>query len=60
MLVLPGWDESIRFDLADVDLVSIKVDAFSDVVWRKINHPIHDLSLEKIKDGIRRFCRQAS
>jgi len=51
------WDESVRFDLADVDLISIKVDAFSDVVWRKMNRPIHALSLDTIKDGIRRFCR---
>lgn len=50
------WDEAVREDLADLDFLSIKVDAFSDAVWKKINRPVRQLSLDKIKDGVRRIC----
>ncbi len=51
------WNASVRDDLSDVDFISIKVDAVSESGWRKINRPVRSLSLEKIKDGIRQFCR---
>ncbi len=49
------WNESVRHDVANADFVSIKVDAVSQSVWKTINRPVRDLSLEKIKYGIRQF-----
>jgi len=49
------WDESVQEDLSLMDLVSIKVDAHEENVWRKVNHPSRTLKLDKILEGIRRF-----
>jgi len=50
------WQKEVREDLMAADLVSVKVDAAYPAVWRRIDRPCKDLSLEKIFDGIRTFA----
>jgi len=49
------WDESVQRDLMNFDLVSVKVDAVSEEIWRKIDRAFKSLELKKILDGIRKF-----
>jgi wyosine [tRNA(Phe)-imidazoG37] synthetase (radical SAM superfamily) len=49
------WREDVRNDLSEADWVSVKIDAASRDVWRKINRPQGSLSQEKILQGIRVF-----
>lgn len=54
---LMGQDDVIR-ELAEADLVSVKVDAVNENIWRKINHPLKQLDLEEIQKGLLQFSRQ--
>ncbi|MDI6850320.1 MAG: radical SAM protein [bacterium] len=49
------WDEGVQEDLMNFDLVSVKVDAVSKEIWRKVNRPIKFLDLDKILENIRIF-----
>ncbi|PMQ02008.1 MAG: radical SAM protein [Dictyoglomus sp. NZ13-RE01] len=49
------WREDVKNDLLNFDLVSIKVDAVSEELWRKIDRGFKDLNLELILEGIKRF-----
>jgi len=51
------WREEIREELLAADFVSLKVDAVSDHLWRRINRPHKNLKLDKILDGIKQFAR---
>ncbi len=46
----------VRSDLCKADLVSLKVDAVEESLWRKINRPQKSLNLQKILDGMLRFA----
>lgn len=48
--------EDVRLDLSKADLVSLKVDAVEEDLWRKINRPHNSLSLEKILNGMLKFA----
>ena len=50
------WMEEVRRDLLKADWVSLKVDAASEGVWRRINRPHGSLSLEEIWEGMRLFA----
>lgn len=50
------WREDVKEDLLKADLVSLKVDAVNQDLWRKINQPSKSLSLDKILDGIVDFA----
>ena len=50
-------DEDVKRDLMRFDLVSIKLDAASEGVWKRINRPHPSLSLREILDGMRVFRR---
>lgn len=50
------WDPDVREDLMNADLVSIKIDAADEDMWRGINRPHHSLKLTQILDGIREFA----
>ena len=47
---------SVREDLAIFDWVSLKVDAVRRDVWRALDRPHRDLSLEKILQGVTAFA----
>jgi len=51
------WMETVRNDLRKADLVSIKIDATSEELWRKINRPHESLKLSKVIDGIIDFAK---
>ena len=49
------WREDVRNTLCDIDLVSVKIDAASETMWRRIDRPHKSLSLERILEGITEF-----
>ncbi|HCP60489.1 MAG TPA: radical SAM protein [Dehalococcoidia bacterium] len=50
------WREDVRQDLQEADWVSLKVDAVSEEIWRRINRPQKSLKLGAILDGMLRFA----
>lgn len=50
------WREDVRNELAKADLVSVSVDSADEDIWRKINHPLKQLSLETIQGGLVDFA----
>ena len=52
--------KNVRRDLMGFDLVSIKLDAVSEEIWRKINRPHPSLNLREILDGVNIFRREFS
>jgi wyosine [tRNA(Phe)-imidazoG37] synthetase (radical SAM superfamily) len=51
------WREDVRDELSEADWVSLKIDAWSRVVWRRVNRPHGFLGLDKILKGISEFAR---
>jgi len=49
--------EAVREELSQADWVSLKVDAASEPVWRRINRPHKELDLAEIKQGLLEFAR---
>lgn len=52
------WDESVQRDLMNFNLVSVKIDAVSQEIWRKIDRSFKGLDLEKILEGIKKFSTE--
>lgn len=50
------WDEEVRNDLMNADLVSVKIDSGYENIWRKINRPNGLLDLYEIIHGIEKFA----
>jgi wyosine [tRNA(Phe)-imidazoG37] synthetase (radical SAM superfamily) len=50
------WRDDVRARLQQADLVSVKVDSVHEDLWRRINLPHRDLSLNRILEGIREFA----
>jgi len=50
------WDMDVRNDLYKSDWVSVKIDALSRNIWKRMNRPYGSLKLDKILDGIREFA----
>jgi len=51
------WRKDVKEDLLEADLVSLKVDAVSETLWRRINRPHKDLTLNKVLKGIWEFAK---
>lgn len=51
------WREDVRKELMGVDLVSFKIDAVNEDIWKKIDRPYGRLKLDKIMDGIFKFSQ---
>ncbi|MGQ9514502.1 MAG: radical SAM protein [Thermoproteota archaeon] len=49
------WQEGVREDLMGADLVSLKLDAISQNLWRRINRPHEELELKAILNGVLNF-----
>ena len=49
------WEKNVRNTLCEFDLVSLKIDAVSENMWRRIDRPHRSLSPEEILDGIVEF-----
>lgn len=51
------WQKDVQDDLCKADWVSLKIDAVSEDVWRKIDRPHKFFQLDKILQGIIEFSR---
>jgi wyosine [tRNA(Phe)-imidazoG37] synthetase (radical SAM superfamily) len=51
------WREDVRQSLRKADWVSLKVDAFSEDIWYRINRPHKLLKLETILKGMLKFAQ---
>lgn len=51
------WSRDVRDELCEADWVSLKIDALSPDVWRKVNRHHGSLSLDQILEGISEFAR---
>ncbi len=51
------WDKEVREDLKLADWVSLKIDALTPSIWRKVDRPHRSLELEKILEGIQNFSQ---
>ena len=51
------WRTDVREDLRLADWVSLKVDAVSPDVWKRVNRPHGSLSLGRILEGLSEFTR---
>jgi wyosine [tRNA(Phe)-imidazoG37] synthetase (radical SAM superfamily) len=49
------WRDDVRLDLCKADWMSIKIDAVSEDIWRKVDRPHRSLNLNKILEGILLF-----
>ena len=54
------WKPAVRDGLADVDWISVKVDAGTADVWRRIDRPHESLSFERVIQGIESFAESFS
>jgi wyosine [tRNA(Phe)-imidazoG37] synthetase (radical SAM superfamily) len=51
------WRDDVKRDLLEADLVSLKVDAVSEGLWRRINRPHKSLRLEAVLEGVIEFAK---
>jgi wyosine [tRNA(Phe)-imidazoG37] synthetase (radical SAM superfamily) len=51
------WSREVREELHEADWVSLKIDAVSFPVWKRINRPHGLLDLDQILEGISEFAR---
>lgn len=51
------WRWDVRDEIEPADWVSIKVDAATEAVWRRINRPCKRLSFGRLLDGAAEFAR---
>jgi len=51
------WQDEVREDLLAADLVSLKVDAVSHDIWKRVNRPHKDLKLDTILYGVKEFAK---
>lgn len=52
------WRPEVRRALAAADWVSVKVDAVHEPVWRRLQRPHPDLTLDRVLAGVRRFAAE--
>ena len=52
--------KDVREDLSHAECVSVKIDAVTPKIWKKINRPHQNLQLEKILQGIQTFAQEYS
>jgi wyosine [tRNA(Phe)-imidazoG37] synthetase (radical SAM superfamily) len=50
------WRKDVKQDLVEADLVSLKVDAVSETLWRRIDRPHKGLILDMVLKGIQQFA----
>ena len=52
------WHDDVKKDLLEADIVSLKIDAVSENLWRKMNRPHKGLSLDVILESLTRFAEE--
>ncbi len=52
------WQDDVKENLLDANLVSLKVDAVSEDLWRRINRPHGNLKLNAVLEGVTEFANE--
>jgi len=52
------WESDVKDCLSNMDFVSLKVDAISENLWRRINRPHKSLKIDEILNGIVKFSKE--
>jgi len=52
------WRADVRRDLLKADLISVKVDAVDENLWRRIDRPHRSLNIDEILNGIIDFSKE--
>ena len=52
------WNDKVRENLSLADLVVPSLDAISEETFQRVNRPMKGLGIEKVLDGINKFCEQ--
>ena len=52
------WRNDVRNDLCNADWVSVKVDAVTEAMWRRVDRPHGRLKLKSILDGLVNFAEE--
>lgn len=52
------WQNEVREDLKEADWVSLKIDALTPSIWRKVDRPHRSLELDNILEGIKAFSKE--
>ncbi len=52
------WREDVQQELMDVNWISVKVDAHTIPVWKRVNHPVKTLDYPVMLSGIGAFRKQ--
>jgi wyosine [tRNA(Phe)-imidazoG37] synthetase (radical SAM superfamily) len=52
------WREDVKEDLRKADFISLKVDAVSEDLWRKVNRPHKGLRLNMVLESIQEFAEE--
>jgi len=52
------WQTNVKEDLLEADFVSLKVDAGSEDLWKRIDRPNKNLKLNNILEGITEFAKE--
>ncbi len=50
------WRQDVQHDLCKADWISLKVDAVTQDIWRKIDHPHGAIKIDNILDGMLNFA----
>jgi len=53
------WQIDVKEDLLEADFVSLKVDAASEDLWKRIDRPNKNLKLSTILEGITEFAKES-
>ena len=51
-------DQKVRKALQQTDLVSVKIDAVDEPIWKKINRPHKNIKLAAVLDGLKTFSKE--
>lgn len=51
------WREDVRSDLSSADWVSLKVDAVTEAMWKRVNRPHGSLDLKAVLEGMEEFSK---
>ncbi|NLB45606.1 MAG: radical SAM protein, partial [Clostridiaceae bacterium] len=54
------WREDVQEELSAADWVSLKIDAATERLWKRINRPHRSLKLPEILNGIEQFAHRYS
>ncbi|MCU0822287.1 MAG: radical SAM protein [Spirochaetes bacterium] len=51
------FDEKVREDIIEADLVSMKIDCFKELIWHAVNRPHRFFNIKEISNGMVEFAK---